>query len=68
MSRKPSIPRLEAQMEGEPTYDSGTPCKHGHVGPRFVANRTCCECARQKKRMAAKAPNIIEQLVVEAHT
>jgi 5-methylcytosine-specific restriction endonuclease McrA len=37
----------EAKRRGETYYFTGVPCKHGHLGPRFAANRRCAECIRQ---------------------
>jgi hypothetical protein len=38
--------RSAALAAGEPTYESGRPCKHGHAAPRFSSNGWCVECAR----------------------
>lgn len=30
------------------TYETGQPCRNGHVAPRYVANKRCIECIRIK--------------------
>lgn len=42
--------RDEALLAGLKTYEDGKPCKHGHVGPRFVSNRSCTACSRRRTR------------------
>lgn len=36
--------RQEAIKAGASTYFTGTPCKHGHIAERYVANYTCVKC------------------------
>ncbi len=38
----------EAIARGMKLYFTGVPCKHGHVSPRRVSDRYCCECDRRK--------------------
>lgn len=40
--------RDEAVILGVTKYFLGTPCKHGHIAPRWVSNCYCCECDRLK--------------------
>lgn len=40
--------RARAILEGRKHYLSSTPCKHGHVGLRYVSNRKCVECMKFK--------------------
>ena len=42
---------VEAKESGKTTYETGEPCKRGHVAPRYFAGR-CVEC--DKIRMRAK--------------
>lgn len=34
-----------AKTQGLTRYFTGRVCKKGHIAPRFVSNRTCCECS-----------------------
>ena len=43
-------PYQRAIAEGNTTYFTGRPCKHGHISERMVANRTCAECGRERSR------------------
>jgi len=43
--------RSEAKAKGEKTYETGQPCKQGHLSPRATRTGTCVECTR----LAAKA-------------
>lgn len=43
----------EAKARGLNKYFTGKPCKHGHVAPRRVANRLCCECSSAWDRSEA---------------
>ncbi len=36
--------RAAAKAEGAPYYFTGKPCKHGHVGVRWVSSGICKEC------------------------
>ncbi len=38
-----------ARLAGETTYFSGNSCINGHIAPRLVVNRSCCECNKQKQ-------------------
>lgn len=37
--------RILAQLQGEHIYQSGRPCRFGHV-ERYVASKHCAECAK----------------------
>jgi hypothetical protein len=39
------IARSTAQTKGLARYFTGVACKHGHLAERYVASKTCCECA-----------------------
>lgn len=38
--------RSEAKKKGLKTYDTGKPCKHGHVAPRYTQTGLCTECSK----------------------
>lgn len=38
--------RAEAIDAGVKKYFTGKPCKWGHVSPRMVSNRRCCDCQK----------------------
>lgn len=38
--------RTDALAQGLRLYNTGKPCKYGHVADRFVQNSTCVECAK----------------------
>lgn len=40
--------RESALREGRKHYTSTTPCRHGHVGLRYVSNHKCVECLKFK--------------------
>lgn len=42
--------RPQAINNGDKTYDTGKPCKFGHVSPRYAANHTCLECSLTNSR------------------
>jgi len=42
-----------ARATGLKYYETGKPCKHGHISPRFVGNNNCVECHRMIKRKSA---------------
>lgn len=46
----PEIDRATALSLGRLVYFTGEPCKHGHIAERWVANRACAECIRQRQR------------------
>jgi hypothetical protein len=39
------IVRATAQAQGLARYFTGVACKHGHLAERYIASKTCCECA-----------------------
>jgi 5-methylcytosine-specific restriction endonuclease McrA len=58
---RPDPQRTEAKLLGLPTYNSGKPCKSGHVCDRYTSTKSCIECLRawpvpdeQKARKAAR--------------
>jgi hypothetical protein len=54
---KPMTPRAAALAEGRTTYETGTPCKSGHLAPRAARTGTCTECTRlATKRWADQHP------------
>ena len=38
--------RAEAKALGKTRYNTGRPCKHGHMSDRMTCSGTCCECLR----------------------
>jgi len=40
------LARVLAQEASAPTYDTGEPCKHGHLSPRYTKNGVCVTCAK----------------------
>ena len=36
--------RGEARAAGLATYDTGVPCKNGHLSPRYTATKLCVQC------------------------
>lgn len=38
--------RLQAATAGRKTYQTGTPCRRGHTGPRYTSNGMCVECLK----------------------
>jgi len=45
--------RDQAIAAGLKVYETGKPCKHGHIAPRFVCNMNCVECHRHVRRKSA---------------
>lgn len=45
----------EAVSLGLDRYDTGKPCRRGHIAPRYTANRACVECAKDIGNDWAKA-------------
>jgi hypothetical protein len=42
------ISRAEAKALGLMHYYTGEPCKHNHLSTRYVSNRECYECTRER--------------------
>lgn len=38
--------RQEAARDGDTTYSTGKPCKHGHKPVRYTCNGICVECTK----------------------
>ena len=38
--------RADGSIKTLQTYESGKPCKNGHISPRYKSNRSCVECGR----------------------
>ena len=49
MSKLPTT-RAEAKAAGSPRYNTGKPCKHGHIADRFTSSGTCSECLAPRRR------------------
>lgn len=51
--------RLAAMAAGEPFYETGEPCIHGHVAKRRTVNRCCVVCAAESaSRYHAARPGL----------
>lgn len=65
-TRSPQLPyavmpstRAEAKARGKTHYFLGTPCKHGHVAPRYACDKSCVECkalpgARERSKQRSR--------------
>jgi 5-methylcytosine-specific restriction endonuclease McrA len=49
------ITRAEAIAQGLKRYMTGKPCKNGHVAERFVKDRACMACGREKSAAWTRA-------------
>lgn len=47
------INRLDAANAGMNRFNTGKPCRRGHIADRFVANGGCTECINPIRRAAA---------------
>lgn len=43
------------------TYFTGKPCKYGHIAERFKSTGNCCECGRQRGRVANMTPSQVQE-------
>lgn len=50
--------RTQAVAEGRTTYNTGKPCKYGHLCDRFVSGNACVECNRLRE---AKRPPRVQR-------
>lgn len=50
---------------GRLVYFTGAPCKHGHIAERWVANRSCAECMRQRQRSDGHRQRVAYRRVTE---
>lgn len=55
--------RLEALNQRLTRYSTGEPCKHGHVGERFVSTGACVKCVY---RSSGRRPGRPVDLAVQA--
>lgn len=42
--------KAEAKRQGLTRYDTGSPCKFGHISPRMTSNGACVTCLKSKLR------------------
>jgi hypothetical protein len=42
--------RAEARAAGLTKYDTGLPCRRGHLSPRYASNGTCVQCSNDISR------------------
>jgi len=47
-----------AAMRGMTLYFNGKPCAQGHIGPRRVSDRACCECHRLRQKGTPGRPRV----------
>ena len=45
--------KSDAIVAGDKKYQ-GVPCKHGHIGIRFVVNADCVDCAMDRQKTTAR--------------
>jgi hypothetical protein len=38
--------QTSAAAEGQRKYNTGKPCKHGHIADRWTVSGACCACTR----------------------
>lgn len=59
--------RRQAHSRGELRYYTGAPCKHGHVGYRYVSTGACINCLTQTfKRRVSPWTKELEPYVTES--
>jgi len=58
MARKPNPIKQQAILNGEKTYFTGKPCKHGHISPQSTHNSECIECRLIARRAYGKLPHM----------
>ncbi len=46
--------RTAALSAGAPFYNTGKPCKHGHVADRYSSNAMCVDCLRKQRNATAE--------------
>ena len=51
--------RKEAAAAGLKKYNTGRPCRHGHMADRYTESGACCDCL--KNMIAVKFANSAEQ-------
>ena len=54
MSKLPET-RAEAKAAKSPRYNTGKPCKHGHVADRFTSTANCVVCSDISRKKSTKA-------------
>jgi hypothetical protein len=55
--------REEAKARGDMKYYSGVPCRHGHIGIRYVCGEGACVECRSEAVKASRHLHLIERLV-----
>ena len=58
MARKLNLIKQQAILNGEKTYFTGKPCKHGHISPQSTHNSECVECRLIARRAYGKLPHM----------
>lgn len=47
--------RREAKAQGLEKYNTGKPCKNGHLADRYTITGICTECQKEKNKNADKS-------------
>ena len=53
MSKLPTT-RAEAKAAGLSRYNTGKPCKHGHIADRFTSTANCVVCSDISRKKVLK--------------
>ena len=65
MAYPKSIVLAPAREQGKSVYETGKPCKNGHIAPRLVSTRGCTQCYdetyREKNRQKYRYVNTFYQ-------
>lgn len=51
--------RAEAITKRSPKYFTGTPCKHGHLSPRYTVTMVCLGCQAMRARNARQRTRLV---------
>jgi len=60
LSTQPVVTRKEAIAKGLKRYFTGKPCKRGHLGVRYVADRQCIVCHQAKDTITRRQCNNVK--------
>lgn len=53
--------RAAAKAAGAKTFDTGRPCKNGHVSPRYAGDGKCVACIAERNAARNSDPEFVEQ-------
>jgi hypothetical protein len=51
---------IKSQAIDDKWYFTGIPCKHGHIAPRLISNRSCKICSYERRKKYQDNPNYLE--------